>query len=114
MEKVPSIPPKVTFKEFKETAHLAVFGRGQGKMFHVYYGKDDNGEKFNPYWNFLIYPYGFRMSPYDKNTAVNALKNAYRVLFEETDEWERKRSIREGKFKIAISYSSNTDFSDRA
>jgi len=95
-----SIPERVTFKEFKDRSVVMDYGRGANKMFHVYYGKIEG----TPYWKYKIYPYGYSMQPYDQNTKVNALKQAYKVLFEETRQDERHFSIREGEYKFAIIY----------
>lgn len=103
-EKVISRPEKVSFKKFKETCHVGVYGRGKQKLFIVYYGKDPKLGEHNPYWMYKVYPYGYRCFPPYGNTQTEALKMAYHHLFESTHEARRREAIREGEFKIAIAY----------
>lgn len=91
-QKIISRPALVSYKEFKERAYNSDGFRKNRRI--IYYGYDSNESR-----------YKYRIPMVGRKE--NCLKEAYRLLFLETDEEERAEWIAEGGFKIAISWNFN-------
>ncbi len=84
----------ISFNKFKETSNAEKYGTGKYSKYIIYFGHNENR------WQYKIYP---NMDGYSPNKQ-KALKEAYEIYLLHL-QGETNRDIKEGEFKVSISYA---------